>query len=173
MGFFKKIGGAVKKGLKQVSFKNLVKIGTPFLSMIPFVGGAAQSVVSGMSEAHAAKKQAKQLEAQGKIEEANAMYLQSQQLAMQSGATVGQQAGGVFKAFAKGTADEFVATMPNTVKEVAANAGVTVVDLTINGWFKKHWAKLVGGFVGLVAVVILYKKLGNPKSRSTSKYSKR
>jgi hypothetical protein len=30
MGFFKKIGSFVKKGAKQISFKNLVKVGSSF-----------------------------------------------------------------------------------------------------------------------------------------------
>jgi hypothetical protein len=167
MGFFKKIGNAIKKGVKQISLKNVVKLGTPLLSMIPVVGGLAQNVVSGISESHELKKQAQQAEAEGKIAEAQALKQQADFLAAQSGAQVGQVAGTTFKVFTKGAADEALANINQSTKEVVAAAGVTVVDATINGWFKKHWSKLAIGIASLLAVFFIWKNMGNKNNRST------
>lgn len=53
MGFFKKIGKTIKK---NVSFKNLVKVATPALGIIPIAGGFLQNTAEGLSAAHQAKK---------------------------------------------------------------------------------------------------------------------
>jgi hypothetical protein len=49
-GIFKKIGKVVKKGLKQVSFKNLVKVGASF---------DPTGIVGNLQGAHEAKKKLK------------------------------------------------------------------------------------------------------------------
>jgi len=164
MGFFKKLGTAVKKGMKQVSLKNVVKLGTPLLGAIPIAGGLAQSLVSNISEAHEKKKQAKKLEAEGKHAEALAMQQQAEFLATQSGALVGQQVGGQLNAFAKGAVNEAKAQVSQTAKDTAGNIGAEVVDLTIKQWFEKHWLKLLVG-VGALGGLFWYFKNQHPSKK--------
>ncbi|MFV8323574.1 hypothetical protein [Flavobacterium sp. LS2R12] len=165
MGFFKKLGTAVKKGVKQISLKNIVKVGTPFLSMIPIVGGLAQDVVGGASAAHEAKKQAKQAEQEGKLELAQAYEAQAQALAQQSGAVVGQQAGSVYKAFAKGATNEAIAQVSAGTKEVAGNIGAELADQSIKSWFKKHMTALIVGGVALIGLTVVWFKKSKPKKK--------
>lgn len=151
MGFFKKLGTAVKKGLKQVSLKNVVKLGTPLLGSIPLVGGGVQQLVSGSSEAHELKKESHRLAEQGKIEEANALSLQAQQMVQTNGAYIGQQVASQFNAFTKGATDEMMAQVSNGTKQIVGSAGANVVDLTIQEWFKKHFTKILllsGALIG-------------------------
>ncbi|WP_300976890.1 hypothetical protein [Flavobacterium sp.] len=164
MGFFKKIGNAVKKGLKQISLKNIVKIGTPLLGAIPLVGGVVQGAVQNISQAHEMKLEAKRLEEEGKAQEALAMQQQAEFLAQQAGAQVGQQAGGQFKAFTKGAANEFKAQVSDGTNQVIGQAGATVVDLTISQWLKLHWLKIVLA-LGAIGGLIYYFKNKDQKKR--------
>lgn len=168
MGFFKKIGTAVKKGVKQISIKNLVKVGTPFLSMIPLVGGVAQGVVENASASHEAKKQAQRAEADGRLEEAAALMAQSDMLAKTSGAAVGQQAGSVFKAFSKGVTDEAIAQTSQGAKTAIGDIGAAMTDETIKSWLTKHLKHIAIAVVGVVASVVIYKKWGKSTKRGTT-----
>lgn len=158
MGFFKKLGNAVKKGVKQISLKNVVKIGTPLLGAIPLVGGLAQNIVTGISEADAMKKQARQAEEEGRIADALALQQQADYLAKLQGAQVGQQAGSVIKAFTKGATDEMLASASNTSKGFVGNVGASVADQSIKAWFKKHWKKMLIALAAIIAGVYIYKK---------------
>lgn len=158
MGFFKKLGNSVKKGFKQISLKNAVKLGTPLLSMVPVAGGLLTNVVGGISEAHEMKKQAREAELQGRLEEAQALQAQADYLAKLQGANVGQQAGGVIKAFTKGATDEMLASASQTSKEFAGNVGASVADESIKAWFKKHWKKMLIALVAIIGGVYIYKK---------------
>jgi hypothetical protein len=169
MGFFKKIGTAVKKGVKQISIKNLVKVGTPFLSMIPLVGGVAQSVVENTTASNEAKKQAQQAENEGRLLEAEALYKQSDLLAKTAGSAVGQQAGSVLKAFSKGVTDEAIAQTSVGLKNNIGDIGATMADESIKSWLKMHWKHLVYGFVAIVGGVFIYKKYGKPGKKVTKK----
>ena len=167
MSIFTKIGNAVKKGVKQISLKNIVKIGTPLLSMIPIVGGVAQSVVSNISAAAEAKKQARIAEEQGKVELAAAYAAQAEALAQQAGAQTGQQASSVLKAFAKGTTDELKAQASPAAKEIAGGVVADLADQGILAWLKKHMTLLIVGGVALVGgLFLIFSKSGNqPKSK--------
>jgi hypothetical protein len=170
MGFFKNIGNAVKKGLKQVSLKNVVKLGTPLLSMIPVVGSVAQGVVENASAAAEAKKQARIAEEQGRIAEAEALHVQADILAAQAGAAVGQQAGSVIKAFSKGVTQEVVAQTSQTAKEVAGNVGAEIADQSIIAWFKKHMTALLIGGAAIIGLVVWKKKQGSkPRAKSRNR----
>jgi hypothetical protein len=158
MGFFKKLGNSIKKGVKQISLKNVVKIGTPLLSMVPIVGGLAQNVVGGISEAHELKKQARQAEEEGRIAEAQALQAQADYLAKLQGANVGQQAGSIIKTFTKGATDEMLASASQTSKEFAGNVGASVADESIKAWFKKHWKKMLIALAAIIAGVYIYRK---------------
>lgn len=163
MGFFKKLGTAVKKGLKQVSLKNVVKLGTPLLGAIPILGGGVQQLVSGASEAHELKKQSQRLAEQGKIEEANALAIQSEQMAQTNGAYLGQQVGAQFNAFTKGATDEMIAQVSNGTKQVVGSAGANVVDLTIQEWLKKHFTKILLVAGALIGGIWYFKGRNTPR----------
>ena len=173
MGLFKKLGAAVKKGVKQISLKNLVKVGTPFLSMIPIVGGLAQQTVDGLSAANQAKKDAKILAEQGRLEEAALMEQRAQMLAAQAvqpvGQQVGQVAGNTLDAFARGATDEFVASASKTTQKVVGKVGAAGVDFTIKEWFSQHWKLLVGVVVGLGAIIFFWKRSQGQKKPYTKR----
>ncbi|PWA08969.1 hypothetical protein [Flavobacterium laiguense] len=161
MGFFKKIGAAVKKGVKQISLKNIVKVGTPLLSMIPIVGGLAQDVVGGISAAAAKKKEAKQAAEAGRIEEANALNAQANYLASLSGGQVGQQVGAQLNAFTKGVTQEAIAQTSKGFKQDVGLVGANVADSTMTEWLKMHWIKLAVGFGVIGGAIYMFMRKGN------------
>ncbi|MFV8343914.1 hypothetical protein [Flavobacterium sp. XS2P39] len=165
MSIFTKIGKAIKKGAKQISLKNIVKVGTPFLSMIPVVGGVAQNVVQNASAAAELKKQAKIAEEQGKLAQAEALRAQSDILAQDAGKVIGQQAGSVLNAFTKGATTEAMAQVSNTAKETAGKIGAEIADQSILEWLKKHAKHLLIGAVAIIGGVFLYKKSAKPKRK--------
>ena len=165
------MGNAVKKGMKQVSLKNVIKLGTPLLGSIPILGGVAQSVVSNASQAHDLKKESVKLAQLGKIEESNAMALQAEQLIQTSGAQVGQQVGTQFNAFTKSATNEMKAQISSGTNAIIGGAGATVVDLTIKEWLSKHFTKMLV-LLGLSGIAILYFKNRQP-SKKTTNYRKR
>jgi hypothetical protein len=171
MGFFKKIGSAIKKGVKQISLKNVVKIGTPLLSMIPVVGGLAKDVVSGVSASHEAKKLAKQAEEAGNAELAAAYQAQADQLAATSGQIVGQQAGSVLSAFSKGAKDEMVATASAGLKTTAGEVGAEIADQSIKAWFIKHWWHLGLALLAVVGGIFAFRRNSN-NNRPSKKYGR-
>jgi|GEM_PF-2129114 len=161
MGFFKKIGKAIKK---NVSFKNLVKLGTPLLSAIPIAGGFAQNIVGGLSEAHEAKKLQKQAEAAGNAQLAQ-QYAEQVKLSTQaSGGQMGSIVGTVAGQFGKSVLEGSYESLGNGVKSGVANVGADVANLTITAWFKKHWWK-VGAGLGVLAGVIFFATRGGKRGR--------
>lgn len=133
MGFFKKIGKAIKKGTKQISFKNLVKVG----GMIDPTG-----IVSGMQDAHYMKKEAKAQEALGNQQMADYYNQQAQLMANNQGVKLAN-------------------TVANTklgqdlLNGAVGGAGAQVADFSIKVWFQKHWQKLAIGGGLLVGVILL------------------
>jgi hypothetical protein len=169
MGLFKKIGDAVKKGVKQISLKNIVKLGTPLLSAIPVVGGVAQNVVENLSAAHEAQKQANDAVQAGEAEKAKALQQQADYLASLSGAQVGQQAGSVLNAFSKGVATEAKAQLTTGAKEAIGITGAGIVDNTITEWFKLHWGIIVLAVGGVIGAIFFWNK---GSKTTTKKYRK-
>lgn len=146
MGFFKKIGGFVKKATKQVSFKNLVKV----------TGGFDPTgIVSGISAQHEAKKQ-EQAQAQADAQ-AQAQY--NQQMALQSkNPNIGEILTGAAGGALSGAGQVLAGSTS------AGVAGATLVENTTNAWFKRNWLKLVGGILGTVTVFFIFvKMLGSRK----------
>jgi hypothetical protein len=169
MGFFKKIGTAIKKGVKQVSLKNIVKIGTPLLGAIPVFGGLAQNVVSNLSDAHAMKKQAEAELQAGNVERANALAQQAEILANQQGQTVATVANTNLNAFAKGATDKLLSNVPVVYSQTAGIVGATVVDSSIKEWFKMHWQMLTVGLVAIGGVIYFFKNR-TPAKKTYKKY---
>lgn len=165
MGLFKKLGNAIKKGVKQISLKNVVKIGTPLLSMVPVVGGLAQGVVSNLSASHEAKKQEQAAINAGNEQQAEYYRQLAEQQAQLAGAQVGQQAGGVLNAFTKGASNELIASTSQTAKSVAGNVGAEIADESIKAWFLKHWKHLLIGLGVIWGGFFLYKKSNNNKRK--------
>lgn len=140
MGFFKKIGSAIKKGAKQISLKNAIKVGSMALGSVPGIGAVAGGLVGSLQDAHYAKKEAKRLQSEGRLQEAQILEQQANQIANNAGANVG----------------DYVANksiLSSTVQGAIGGAGATAVDLTAETWFKRHWKKLV---IGLGAVATIY-----------------
>ena len=146
MGFFKKIGGFVKKATKQISFKNLVKVAGGF---------DPTGIVSGISAQHEAKKQ-EQAQAQA---EAQAQAQYNQQMAQaQKNPNIGQILTGAAGGALSGAGQVLSGSTS------AGVAGATLVENTTNAWFKRNWLKLVGGILGAVTVVFIFvKMLGSRK----------
>jgi hypothetical protein len=170
MGFFKSIGNAVKKGLKQVSLKNVVKLGTPLLSAIPVVGGLAQGVVTNLSAAHEAKKQEEAAIKAGNKAQAEYYAQVAQQQATLAGATVGQTAGSTLKTFSKGVTDELILQTSDSAKVVAGTVASSIADEGIKVWFTKHWHHLLIGLGVVFGGLFFYKKMGSTPKRG--KYGK-
>ncbi len=154
MGFFKKIGQAIKK---NVSFKNLVKVATPIMGAIPIVGGAVQNLSQGLQDAHEAKKQAKNAQQEYDAE------VQRQQALATAGNVVGAVAGAGANLFGKSVVEGAYNGLDQGLKTGVANVGVSVVDMTISGWFKKHW-KWIAGVGAVVLAFILWKVFGQKKT---------
>jgi hypothetical protein len=147
MGFFKKIGASLKKATKQISFKNLVKVAGGF---------DPTGIVSGMQQAHQAKKDAKAEEA------AYEQSIVEQKL----GAVAGGLAGSYAQALVTGASNG----VDLGVKKAVANTGADMADLTIKAWFTKHWKKMLIAVGAIVALVIIWKKfLSNPKGSRVAK----
>jgi hypothetical protein len=143
MGFFKKIGNAVKKGVKQVSFKNLVKVG----GMLDPTG-----LVSGMQNAHYEQKAAKQAESQGQAEQAAILQAQASQTANMAGSSFGNY-----------VANRSI--ISDAVQGAIGGAGANVVDLTAKSWFAKHWQKIVFGVGAIATIFVLMRMRSGARSR--------
>jgi hypothetical protein len=142
MGFFKKIGASLKKATKQISFKNLVKVAGGF---------DPTGIVSGMQQAHQAKKDSKAEEA---------AYQQS--LVQEK---LGAVAGGLAGSYAEALVTGASAGVDVGVKKAVANTGADMADLTIKAWFTKNWKKIAIPVGAIIALVIIWKKfLSNPNS---------
>ena len=152
MSFYKGIAQAVKK---NVSFKNLVKIGTMASAYIPMVGPSVQGVMSGMSAAHESKKQGKKAQAQAQIEQAS-------QIASQAIVSNGAQ-------FLNKTAKKVYDSAPQAIQEGAGQVGASVIDSSIKEWFKEHWKLLVGITVGIIGLIFIVPMLKGSNRRPALK----
>ncbi|WP_406843564.1 hypothetical protein [Flavobacterium soyae] len=166
MGFFKKIGKAIKK---NVSFKNLVKVATPLMGAIPIVGGLAQNISENAQAAHQAKKDAQALKAQGDYQAAQDAEMRAQALQVQVASVAGQGAGAVMKSagevFTKAVTDGAYDGVSNGVKQSLGNAGADIADHTISAWFKKHWKHILIGLSVIGLIYLIYKQMNNNKRR--------
>lgn len=154
MGFFKNIGKGLKKAVKQVSFKNLVKVAGSGLSLVPGVGGIAGGLIQNMQANHEAKKQEQQMIAEQQAQQQAYDQAMSQEQARLSikdvvNAGVGGALTGVGSAIA-GT-------------QQVGNIGAKVTDSTIKAWFKMHWWKVL---IGLSAFLLLIRLAVKGKSNN-------
>jgi hypothetical protein len=151
MGFFKNIGKSIKK---NVSLKNVLKVATPLMGAIPFVGGYVQSTVQGLQDAHAAKKSEK--EAQNEYERQLAQQQQQMaknqvnqnlsQMAYIASASTGKVFGdAVMQGVNDGLSSGFVSG--------SGEVGATVVTSTLKVWFQRNWKIVAGSVAGLIALI--------------------
>lgn len=154
MGFFKNIGKAIKKGVKQISFKNAVKVVS---SLDP------SGIIGGISQAHELEKQAK---AEANAQKAYEAQILAQEAAAKVGTVTGTLAGQVGKTILEETYNGMNAGFKQGAGVVAAN----VADEGIKAWFKKHWKKLAIGVGALVAVVLAWRYFKKPKRRGRRTY---
>lgn len=151
MGFFKKIGSFVKKATKQISFKNLVKVG----GMLDPTG-----LVGGMQDAHYQKKA---LREQAKAEADARAQAQAQANAMaKSSPNIGDILTGAAGGALTGAGNVLGGSA------TAGQAGATLVDNTLSTWFKQNWLKVFGAVTGVTLLIILIVKL-TKKNHSTSR----
>lgn len=140
MGFFKKIGTAIKK---NVSFKNLVKVATPIMGAIPFVGGTVQNISQNLQDAHEAKKA---------NNAAQAEYNNQQALAVAS-QTAGAVANAGSQIFAKAVTTGINDGLSTGFVQGSGQVGATVVSSTIKVWFQRNWKIVLGAVAGLIALI--------------------
>lgn len=166
MGFFKNIGKAIKK---NVSFKNLVKVATPVMGAIPFVGGTVQNISEGLQASHQAKKDAKAMKDENARLQAEA---DAEAMRVQTLQYVGKSAGAVADAglqmLSKGIVEGSYAGVSTGVKQGLGTVGAEVADSTIKAWFTKHWKHILIG-LSIVGCIYLIKKQmdKNPRRRAT------
>jgi hypothetical protein len=149
MGFFKKIGSFVKKGAKQISFKNLVKVGSSF---------DPTGIVGSLQSNHEAKKQAQ-----------NDARLQSD-FEMQTLTRSNPNLGDILLGAGGGALSGAGQVLAGSTS--AGSAGATLVDSTMSVWFQRNWLKLLGGVLGTVTVVVLFLKVLKPQNSIRKNYRK-
>ncbi|RUT68756.1 hypothetical protein D0817_19260 [Flavobacterium cupreum] len=166
MGFFKKIGTAIKK---NVSFKNLVKVATTAVGFVPGFGGIAQQAIEKVTDAVEANKQEKRALAEGKVDEANAWAIKAQQLKQQladaSGAVAGAGANIFGKAIVTGVNDG----LSSGIIQNSGQIGATVVSSTIKVWFERNWKIVVGAVAGLIALIWFLRRGNNHSGQRVAK----
>lgn len=156
MGFFKKIGGFVKKATKQISFKNLVKVAGSF---------DPTGLVGAMQNAHYEKKAiAEQSKAQAEYDAQVAQQAQAQaQAVAKSNPNIGEILTGAAGGALTGAGNVLAGSTS------AGQAGATLVDNTMSTWFKQNWLKVFGAVVGITLLIILVVRLTKkPQSKRRS-----
>lgn len=151
MGFFKNIGKAIKKGVKQISLKNVVKVASSF---------DPTGIVGGIQQAHEIKKQERAEQDAARKEE---LAYQAQVLAEQAAQKVGTVTGTLAGQFGKTVLQETYNGLDKGFKAGAGVVAANVADEGIKAWFKKHWQKLAIGVGALVAVVLAWRYFRKPK----------
>lgn len=145
MGFFKKIGGFVKKATKQISFKNLVKVAGSF---------DPTGLVGTMQNAHYEKKAiAEQSKAQADYDAQVAQQAQAQAQAVAKNPNIGEILTGAAGGALSGAGQVLAGSTS------AGQAGATLVDNTMTTWFKQNWLKVFGAVVGITLLIILVVRL--------------
>jgi hypothetical protein len=133
MGILTKIGKGLKK---NISFKNLYKLGTSLAGAIPVLGSTVQS---GLVSAQENYYQNKELKKQG--------------LPLLPVPSVKDIAGGAALGVVGVYAKE---------SNIVGNAGVQIVNSTIKQFFIKYQSWLVG-FIALIAIYFVYNKAKKPQ----------
>lgn len=136
MGFFKGIGKFIKK---NVNIKTAIKGVGQLGSSIPGVGGVIAGTIGQLQDAHYAKKEAREQEAQ--------------LLAEQAGANLGNAGGTIAGQVLSTALQNGYTKASDEVKSGLGKVGANVADHTIKEWIKKHKWLLVGVGLGLPLVI--------------------
>lgn len=156
MGFFKKIGTAIKK---NVSFKNLIKVATPIMGAIPFVGGTVQNISQNLQDAHEAKKANNAAQAEYNNQLAIASASQATGAIANAGANI----------FAKSVATGINDGLSAGFVEGSGQVGATVVTSTIKVWFQRNWKIVIGAVAGLIALIWFIRRDRNNTGKRVAK----
>ncbi|QDW21814.1 hypothetical protein [Flavobacterium sp. KBS0721] len=156
MGFFKKIGTAIKK---NVSFKNLIKVATPIMGAIPFVGGTVQNISQNLQDAHEAKKANNAAQAEYNNQLAIASASQATGAIASAGANI----------FAKSVATGINDGLSAGFVEGSGQVGATVVTSTIKVWFQRNWKIVIGAVAGLIALIWFIRRDRNNTGKRVAK----
>lgn len=140
MGFFKKIGRGIKKGSKQISFKNAVKLAGNVASSLPGIGGIAGSAILSAQDAHYAKKAQAQAENEAKAQAANEALLNAQGNLNNATNLIGQSIG-------SGALNSAWGGVNQGIKTGVSKVGADVMQASLMTWLKKHWYMVVGALV--------------------------
>lgn len=164
MGFFKNIGKAIKK---NVSFKNLVKVATPIMGAIPFVGGTVQNISEGLQASHEAKKQARAIDDENARLQAEYDAEQLKQQTLQyAGQNLGAIANSGLQIVSKGVVEGAYNGASTGVKQGLGTVGAEVADSTIKAWFQKHWKHILIALSVVGAIYLIKKQMDkNPRRR--------
>jgi cellobiose-specific phosphotransferase system component IIA len=152
-------------GLKKLSLKktfsnsNIKKFGIQLSGLIPYAGGAVQTSLQAISDAHDAKKANRQAEADAKVQEASTV--------------IGDTAGTIAGQLLSQSANKAVASASREVQQGAGQVGAQVVDFTINEWLKKHWSLLLGVLGGLIGLFVILPRILHRGNSSQSRNYRR
>lgn len=166
MGFFKKIGKAIKKVTKKISFKNIVKLGAS-LDPTGIVGGIQASHEAKKEEKRAlAEQKAAELEYQKQLEAQNAAEAEKQRQIMEQakqqaeyqrmvvatntqavGGKVGLVAGSIAGQIGNSALQSGLQQIDQNLQTGLAQAGANIANQSMTEWLKMHWWKLVLGVV--------------------------
>ena len=142
-----KIGKWLKK---NVRLTNVVKMAG---NLAP---GLAGSVVTGLQDAHYAKKQAKA--EQDAIRQQQLMEIASQK-AQSAGQKVGEASRSILGDFANSA---YKGASPG-VKDALGHIGLQVGQRSVSIWLKKNAGKVIGGVIGIIVLIFGYRMMSNRK----------
>jgi len=153
MGFFKNIGKSIKKVTKQISFKNVVKLGA---MAVPGIGG---SIIGNLQAQHEQKKADAQAQADANRAQAEYNAVQTK-LALDSslltntanGTTSNPNIGQILIGAAGGALAGAGGVLAPS--QTTGQIGASAVDSTISEWFKKHIMHIGIGVSVIVAFFI-------------------
>ncbi|GEL11815.1 hypothetical protein SAMN05192550_2809 [Flavobacterium glycines] len=168
MGFFKNIGNTIKKATKQISFKNIVKLGAS-LDPTGIAGGVVASIQAKKEEKKALAEQKKaeaeyqkQLELQNQAEAKKQLELMEQakqnaeyqRMVIASntqavGGKIGIVAGSIGGQITKEALAQAGQQVNADLQTGLAKAGATMANQTMNEWLKMHWWKVLLAVVGI------------------------
>lgn len=175
MGFFKNVGKTIKKATKQISLKNVIKLGSS-LDPTGIARGVVDSVQAKKDEKKALAEQQKAEQDYQKAVEQNNQFealkqKQLMEIAKQEAqvqrvivATNNQAVGGKIGVVAGSIAGDISRQAIQTASQQidqnlqlgVAQAGANLATLTFNEWLKINWWKVLAGIIGVVVLLKMF-----------------
>lgn len=175
MGFFKNVGKTIKKASKQISLKNVIKLGSS-LDPTGIAGSVIGSIQAKKDEKKALKEQQKaEQDYQKAIEQNNQfeaikqkelMEVAKQEAQVQrvivatNNSAVGGKIGVVAGSIAGDISRQAIQTASQQIDQNlqlgVAQAGANLATLTFNEWLKINWWKVLAGIIGLAVLFKMF-----------------